>query len=84
MRPVSAAFLAALRGSHTMVVRARVCSTFQTGTDPDGTSVSILSGKVTVDGTADIRTTLDMSVDGTGRFYVYEQGRLDRWRRRGI
>lgn len=66
MRPVSDRFLRTIRGSHTMAARATVCTTFQTGTQPTGTTIPILSGSVTVDGTADIRSTLDMSTDGTG------------------
>lgn len=66
MRPVSAAFLTTLTGSHTMAARARVCTTFQTGTDPDGTLIPIIDGTVTVDGTADIRASLDLVTDGTG------------------
>lgn len=66
MRPVSERFLRTIRGSHAMAARATVCTTFQTGTQPTGTTIPILSGSVTVDGTADIRSTLDMSTDGTG------------------
>lgn len=66
MRPVSAAFLTTLTGSHTMTARARVCTSWQTGTDPDGTEIPILAGSVTVDGTADVRGSLDLTTDGTG------------------
>lgn len=65
MRPVSAAFLRTIKGSHTMLARATVCATFQTGTTPTGTAIPIIDGEVTVDGTADIRSTLDLSTDGT-------------------
>lgn len=65
MRPVTAAFLRTLRGSHTMVARATVCSTFQSTTTPTGTHIPILDGDVQIDGTADIRSTLDLSTDGT-------------------
>jgi hypothetical protein len=66
VRPVSAAFLRTLRGSHVMVTRARVCTTFQTGTNPTGTEIGILAGDVVHDATADVRATLDLTTDGTG------------------
>ena len=66
MRPVSAAFLRSVNVSHPVVFRATVCSSFQTTTTPTGTRIPILGGDVKVDGTADIRSTLDMSTDGTG------------------
>jgi hypothetical protein len=65
MRPVSAAFGRAVRGSHRMIARARVCTTYQTGTDPAGTDIPIKDGDVHLDSTADIRSTLDMTTDGT-------------------
>ncbi len=68
MRPVTDAFLSTLRGSHVIAVRATVLSTFQTGTQPTGTVVDVLSGAVTLDSTAAVRGTLDMEVDGTGRW----------------
>jgi hypothetical protein len=70
VRPVSAAFLATIRGSHTMVARARVCSTFQTGTDPAGTTVDVIAGSVTIDGAAAVRSTVDITLDGTGMWPV--------------
>lgn len=66
MRPVTAAFLTSLRGSHQMVVRATVLETFQTGTSPTGTEIVIMAGQVTVDATADTRSTVDVTTDGTG------------------
>lgn len=66
MRPVSDAFLATLRGSHTMTAEAFVLDTFQTGTSPTGTEIPIMGGSVTLDGSADIRSTLDLTTDGTG------------------
>lgn len=64
MRSVSAAFLRTVMSSHSMVARARVCSTFQTGTNPSGTTIPIFDGDVQLDGTADIRSTLDLTTDG--------------------
>lgn len=66
MRPVSPDFLATLRGSHQMAARARVCTTFQTGTNPAGTEIGVIAGTVRLDGTADIRSIADVTVDGTG------------------
>lgn len=70
MRPASDAFLRAVRSSHTMAVRARVCSTFQTGTDPDGTLLDVLAGDVQMDATADVRSTLDITVSGVGAWPI--------------
>jgi hypothetical protein len=66
VRPVSQAFLDTVHGSHAMVSRATVCTTFQTGTSPSGTVVPITVGSVVVDGTANIRSTLDLTTDGYG------------------
>lgn len=65
-RPVSDAFQRAIRGSHAMNARARVCSTFQTGTDPAGTVIPIIAGDVAFDSTSDVRASLDLTTDGTG------------------
>ncbi len=64
MRPVTDAFLRTLRGSHRVVVDARVCTTFQTGTNPVGTTIPVVAGDVQLDGTADIRSTLDLTTSG--------------------
>ena len=66
MRPVSAEFLRTLRGSHEFIARARVVEPGLTGTNPDGTFIPILGGSVTMDATADVRSTLDLDTDGTG------------------
>lgn len=68
MRPVSAAFLRTVSGSHKMVARATVCSTFQTGTQPTGVRIPILGGDVQLDGTANIRSTLDLTTSGVNAF----------------
>ena len=65
MRPVTARFLAALRGSHTIAVRARIVEPGQTGTDPDGTEVEIIAGDVQLDADADVRSTLDITIPGS-------------------
>lgn len=65
MRPVTAAWEPTIRGSYRMVVSATVCDTFQTGTSPVGTALTILSGSVQLSGTAAVRSTLDLTTDGT-------------------
>lgn len=66
MRPVSDRFLRTVRASHAVKARARVVAAGQTGTNPTGTEIPILSGDVQLDGTADIRSTLEMETDGNG------------------
>ncbi|HEY9416109.1 MAG TPA: DUF5047 domain-containing protein [Pseudonocardia sp.] len=61
MRDVSDRFLRTLRGSHDACFRARVCTTFQTGTDPDGIEIPVNGGNVMAASTADIRSTLDLT-----------------------
>lgn len=61
MRPVSDAFLRILRGSHVPIFRATLCKSFQTGVSPTGTQLPIVDGDVTIDASADIRSTLDLS-----------------------
>jgi len=64
MRPVSEAWNRTIKGSHRMVSKAIVTNTFQTGTSPVGVEIPILAGDVVLDGTADIRSTLDLTTDG--------------------
>lgn len=66
MRPVPARFLRTVTAPHTAVFRARVCSTWQTGIDPVGTKIDFLDGNVVLDGTADIRSVLNLTVAGKG------------------
>ena len=54
MRGVSDQFLATLRGSHATVTQAIVCTTYQDGVEPDGTTVPVLAGDVVIDGMADV------------------------------
>lgn len=61
MRAVSTKFLATLRGSHLAVFRARVCTTFQSGTNPTGTEIAIVAGDVKSSATAAIRSTLSLT-----------------------
>lgn len=57
MRAVSDRFLGTLRGSHTAVGRATVCTTFQTGTTPAGTQIDVTGGDVLLSATNTIRST---------------------------
>lgn len=68
MRPVSAQFLTTLRGSHGMNARAFVVAAGQSGTAPTGTEIPIFGGDVRLDANAAIRSTLDLSTDGTDAF----------------
>lgn len=61
MRAVSSRFLTTLTGSHNAAFRARVCTTFQTGTDPDGIEIPVVGGDVIQASTADVRSTLDLT-----------------------
>lgn len=63
MRPVSDAFLRTIRGSHTVVARARVVTGHQTGVSPAGTVIPILAGNVQLDWTKPVRSTLDLTTD---------------------
>jgi hypothetical protein len=76
MRPVSDAFLRTIRGSHQMVAEARVVAPGLTGVNPPGTTIPILSGDVQVDGTADIRSTLDLVTEGRGMWPTDADGLL--------
>jgi len=61
VRAVSAAFGRTLRGSHTAVFRAKVCTYLQTGTQPVGIEIPIVGGDVTSSATAAIRSTLNLT-----------------------
>ncbi|HEY7431995.1 MAG TPA: DUF5047 domain-containing protein [Streptosporangiaceae bacterium] len=63
---VSDAFLRTIRGSHTIAVQAVALDSFQTGISPAGTEVTVTGGDVLLDGTADVRGTLDLVTDATG------------------
>lgn len=62
MRPVSVNFLAALRGSHKAVTRVSLVDPGQTGVTPTGRTLLVIDGSVTVDGTADVRTTAELTL----------------------
>jgi hypothetical protein len=61
MRAVSEKFLRTLNGSHLPCFRARVCTTYQEGTNPDGVEIPVTGGDVQSASTADIRSTLDLT-----------------------
>jgi len=65
-----------LEGSHDMVSEARIVAPGQTGVDPTGTPLTILAGDVQMDGTADVRSTLDITVDGNGAWPTGASGLL--------
>lgn len=66
MRPVSDAFLAAIRGSHSIAVRATVTTTYQEGVSPTGTRIPVIGGSVTLDSTAQVQGSLSLTTDGNG------------------
>lgn len=66
MRPVSSAYLNAVRGSHHMVSDARVLTSYQEGVDPTGTDLGMISGSVTLSGSAAIRGSATVLVEGDG------------------
>lgn len=68
MRPVSTEFLAAVRTSHKMYSRVRVLTEFQTGTNPDGVEIPIISGNVNLSSNTDIRSSVEMTTDGNSTF----------------
>lgn len=66
MRPVSDALLAAIRGSHQMYVRATVVTAYTEGVSPSGTQIPVEDGSVSLDSTAQVWGTLDLTTDGNG------------------
>ncbi len=71
MLPVSAGFLATVRSSHRIASRVRLITPGATGADPPGTDLRIVDGTVTLDGAADVRGMLDLTLQegwpaGTG------------------
>lgn len=66
MRPASQELLEVVRGSHQVTSRARVCTRYQTGVDPDGEEIEVYGGDATADGTGEIRSTFDMTTTGDG------------------
>lgn len=60
MRSVSDSFLRAVRGSHDICVRARVLTSYQSGVNPTGVEIPVIDGDVVQDGTADVRSTVEL------------------------
>lgn len=61
---VPGAFVRSLSGSQLATFEARVLSTFQTGSDPAGTTIPILGGSVIMDATAKVQRILDLETAG--------------------
>lgn len=61
MRPVSARFLSTLRGSHKVVFRAKVLTTYQSVVDPTGIEIPIVGGDVKSSSATAIRSTLNLT-----------------------
>lgn len=68
MRPVSDRFLRTVITSHAIAVEVIVCTpgVFQTGVNPTGTVLELLSGDVKLVGAQDVRSTIDCEVHGAG------------------
>jgi hypothetical protein len=64
VRPVSDRYLRTVTGSHKSTSRARLITTFQTGTTPTGDDIPIISGDVTSDSSAAIQSSLDLTTVG--------------------
>jgi hypothetical protein len=62
MLPVSTDFLAAVRHTHPVAVRARVITPGATGVDPPGRDLKIEAGTVTLDGRANVRGSVDLTL----------------------
>jgi hypothetical protein len=62
--PIFTELVSALRGSHRATFEARALDTFQIGDDPEGEDIPIVDGRVVLDGSADIRGVLNLTVDG--------------------
>jgi len=65
MRPVTDRFLNAIKGSHKIAFRALALEPGQTGTQPVGTELAVVAGKVTYSWAAPIRAMLDLTVKPT-------------------
>lgn len=72
MRTVTPAFLRTLKGSHRVAVRVRVVTGFQTGSSPTTAGeLTVVDGLVTLDGKADARASLNMTVSPTAGWPVF-------------
>ena len=66
MRAVTDQFLQTVKGSHHLAVKVLLLETFQSGAEPAGTELAVISGGVQLMYGADIRATADVVIDGTG------------------
>jgi hypothetical protein len=83
MYPVSDAFLDAITGTHRAVSKARLLTTTQFGPSPTGTELPILSGDVKLSATADVKSTLELTVPGDYWATVQPYG-AEVWVARGV
>lgn len=73
MRTVTDAFLRTLKGSHRIAVRARVVTGFQTGSAPvTAADLEVVDGLVTLDGKADARASLNLTVSPTTGWPIFD------------
>lgn len=71
MRSVSANFLSAIRGSHKIFTRVQVLRSFQTGVAPvNGIALSVVEGSVSLDGDADVRSSVEITTAGVDTFPI--------------
>ena len=75
MRDVSAAWLRTVAGSHTPQYRATLVRSFQTTATPTGDRLPIVDGMVTLDGAADVRGSLDLTIPGS--YWPVQAGNAD-------
>lgn len=76
---VSPAFLTAVRGSHEVVSTVQLIQPGQTGVSFEGRFLAIEDGSVTLDATADVRGSLDLTIvepwpSGTTTFHLAPYG----------
>lgn len=76
MRAVSDAFLDAVRGSHRVVADVKVLTTYQEGTQPTGTDLGTINGTVTLSGSANVRGSATVLVDGTDSWPLHNDDLL--------
>lgn len=57
-----------ISGSHRALVEARICTEYQTGSDPVGDSIPVLSGDVSYDATANVWSTMSMETAGIDEY----------------
>lgn len=68
MRPISNRYRTTLRGSHSAVTQVLVTESGESGVNPSGTELEVISGDVEMDATAEVRATVELTVNGVGLF----------------